>query len=168
MPSRVQNSLNVAMFAVALSTTAGFAEASTKITDTAIQVARPQLLAKRGRLEATKSLALKRIDALAEYKAGWNGADSVEPNPDAIRDAKLFVEQLFALGEIYSPTINLANDGEINLYWDTPSARIDLGFYGTGTYSYFAEEKDGQEHIEDDLVVAAKPSDLFMSLISKA
>ena len=44
----------------------------------------------------------------------------------------------------------MANDGEINFLWESDDVYVDLGFYGTGTYSYFARGKNGQGiHGED-------------------
>ena len=40
-----------------------------------------------------------------------------------------------------------ADDGEVNFLWKNAPVHVDLGFYGTGTYSYFACHTDGREFI---------------------
>ena len=66
------------------------------------------------------------------------------PPPDAaaFTVAASFVERLpKPLREM--PHISLADDGELNLAWNGGTIYVDLGFYGTGTYSYFARDPEG-------------------------
>ncbi len=49
------------------------------------------------------------------------------------------------------PEISLANDGEINFLWESDGAYVDLGFYGSGTYSYFARGGSGREVRGEDV-----------------
>ena len=52
---------------------------------------------------------------------------------------------------ILSPHLSFADDGEINFLWNQDGIHIDLGFYGTGTYSYFARGKHDEGFYEDDI-----------------
>ena len=40
------------------------------------------------------------------------------------------------------PHISLATDGEINFFWNLVNFRLDLGFFGDGTYSYYGENNN--------------------------
>lgn len=71
---------------------------------------------------------------------------AVWPNMRAFEDAYIFIQHL-DLGSIPMPIISLADDGEVNFLWKYDPVHVDLGFYGTGTYSYFACHKDGRELI---------------------
>ena len=78
----------------------------------------------------------------------WPGGEF--PDNAAFRDAAAFVNRLpFPLAAL--PHISLADDGEVNFAWDGDGLHIDLGFYGTGTFSYYARGADGQEYYGDDL-----------------
>lgn len=87
----------------------------------------------------SESPAIERIRELAFYQAGWDGPESVGPTVQTVRQAIAFARELQSLGNIIQPYISLAGDGEINFYWSTPELVLDLGFTGTGTYSYFGE-----------------------------
>lgn len=82
----------------------------------------------------------------------WPGA--VWPNAQAFEDAKTFIRSL-PLTLIPTPHISLADDGEINFLWKDEEVHIDLGFYGTSTYSYFARGKD-KRRIYDENVLASE------------
>lgn len=92
----------------------------------------------------------------------WPNADW--PKDEAFADALQFTNRLpFPLSEL--PYISLANDGEVNFALTGGDIHLDLGFYGTGTYSYFARNRDGEEWFEDDLpVVKPLPEKLFALL----
>lgn len=94
---------------------------------------------------ACRHLLYARLD---EYRTKpgedcWPGA--VRPVDEAFADARAFIERL-PLSSIPAPEISLADDGEINFLWagGDAAAYVDLGFYGTGTYSYFARGGDGR------------------------
>ncbi len=82
------------------------------------------------------------------------------PDDAAFRDARAFLDRLpFPMAAL--PHISLADDGEVNFAWDCEDLHIDLGFYGTGTYSYYARGTDGQEYYEDEIPAgSALPADL--------
>ena len=107
---------------------------------------------------------IARIRELGTYHEGWDGCSGKPACSEAIDEAEAFVRAL-PLEEIYTPYISLAADGEINFFWDQDSVRIDLGFYGTGVYSYYIRIKNGQEYFGDDVSVSDKiPTELLDAL----
>lgn len=87
------------------------------------------------------------------------------PTREAFEDAWQFTKQLPEdLKEL--PHISLADDGEVNFAWTGGAIHIDLGFYGTGAFSYYGRDRDGREFFGDDIpVMSPLPEDLT-SLIS--
>ena len=63
------------------------------------------------------------------------------PTAQAFRDAAIFIRKL-PLDSIPMPNMGLADDGEVNFLWKKDGVHVDLGFYGTCTYTYFAHGKD--------------------------
>ena len=91
------------------------------------------------------------------------GADP--PKSAAFTDAEAFAGQLPSpLSEM--PHISLADDGELNFAWNGGPIYIDLGFYGTGTYSYFARDKRGRKHHGDDVPASRPIPDNLMQILS--
>lgn len=88
----------------------------------------------------------------------WPGA--VWPDAQAFKDAYTFISRLRD-AMIPLPEISLADDGEINFLWSQDGVHVDLGFYGTGTYSYFARGKRGPGiHHEDIPASEGLPSEI--------
>ena len=86
-----------------------------------------------------------RLEELSQ-RPPFPGAQA--PEPAAFTDARAFAAQLpTPLSSL--PYISLADDGEINFTWNTEQISIDLGFYGTGTYSYFSRDRHGAKHHGD-------------------
>ena len=91
------------------------------------------------------------------------GADPSKPA--AFTDAEAFAGQLPSpLSQM--PHISLADDGELNFAWNGGPIYIDLGFYGTGTYSYFARDKRGRKHHGDDVPASGPIPDNLMQILS--
>lgn len=67
--------------------------------------------------------------------------NAVWPSEKAFEDAFVFINCLPS-SLIPMPDINLADDGEINFLWKTDDVHVDLGFYGTGTLSFFAKKEN--------------------------
>ena len=93
---------------------------------------------------------LRRLDTAqaAPERERWPAAD--RPCEQAFADARSFIRRLPPC-PIRLPNIGVADDGEVNFLWDSDGIYIDLGFYGTGTFSYFARAEDGQKFYGDDL-----------------
>ena len=104
-----------------------------------------------------KPVILPLLERLSELRSlpvtqRWPGAEW--PNKVAFQDAARFTE-LLPVPLKAQPHISLADDGEINFAWSHKGTRIDLGFYGTNTFSYYAREENGKEWFGDDKPVAS-------------
>ena len=89
---------------------------------------------------------LAELDEVARGDDHWPGA--VAPAPQAWRDARAFVSNL-PRSLVHLPNIGLATDGEVNFLWKHDRFHIDLGFYGSGTFSYYARDEAGKEYLGD-------------------
>ncbi len=78
-------------------------------------------------------------------------------------DAVSFAERLPVQMRV-RPHISLADDGEVNFSWSQDGIWIDLGFYGTGTYSFYARDKSGQEWSGDD-IPATSPNGVWRAIL---
>lgn len=96
-------------------------------------------------------LALEGVRRLAELDADWDGYNSTAPLQEARDDAEIFAAHNAGLLEMALPHISPASDGEVNFYWKNGRGLLDLGFYGDGTYSFYAEMSDGSEFAGDGL-----------------
>ena len=85
---------------------------------------------------------IMRLDGLQNLSDVERWPGSIRPTAQAFMDAKRFVYRS-TLSALPAPKITLADDGEINFLWSGGGVHVDLGFYGTGTYSYFARGAKG-------------------------
>ena len=81
----------------------------------------------------------------------------------AVQDALAFST---ALQPKVQPIVSFADDGELNLCWKSkePDLMADVGFYGNGTYSYYARSAGKVELMRDD-VPASEVSEDLISLL---
>ena len=106
---------------------------------------------------------LPLLERLAELRwlpeeLRWPGADW--PTEKAFQDAGKFTERLPGTMRV-APYISLADDGEVNFAWSQEGMLIDLGFYGSGTYSFYARGHDGEKWFGDDIsVLSPLPKEL--------
>jgi hypothetical protein len=114
----------------------------------------------------TDGQMLTRIRQLAVYPPGWDGANGKAPSQAAVRDAECFT-RILVHDDIYAPSISLATDGEINFFWMLPHFRLDLGFYGDGTYSYYGTTTAGDEFLADEVSVSTPLPTQVLQLIRK-
>ncbi|WP_373533081.1 hypothetical protein [Vampirovibrio sp.] len=91
---------------------------------------------------------LTRLRTLGMYENGWYAPDSIAPSRETITDAEVFVRHI-DWNKVERPFIGLAEDGEINFLWENSRIDLDLGFFGDGTYSYYAKLADGTEILRD-------------------
>ncbi len=68
--------------------------------------------------------------------------------------------------DIQIPEIRLAHDGEINFLWDSNNCHVDLGFYGTGTYSYFGCNAQGVKVLDEDVPADSSLAKPIMDLLT--
>ena len=111
------------------------------------------MMASQSRMSPTFQLIAQLTD-LFETPEGARWPSAMWPVEKAFEDARAFIAKL-PLAHIPEPEIRFADDGEINFLWVGEKLHIDLGFYGTGTYSYFGHNGEGQE-IQDENVLASE------------
>ena len=108
-------------------------------------------------IDERKDRLISTLEVIESYPEGWNGEDAKPATDKAVKEAKDFVYWLASRHKLLGqtiPHISLANDGEVNFLWRTERGVLDLGFYGTGTYSYYAKIHDShlnEEFGDDDL-----------------
>ncbi len=89
---------------------------------------------------------------MTKYPQGWyDGVEGIPATTKTIEDAIVFAKNL-DFNNIHIPYISLARDGEVNFWWDIETIKLGLGFFGDGTYSYYAKLcKNGKEFFGDDV-----------------
>ena len=87
------------------------------------------------------------------------------PGPAAFTDAEALAEHLPTPLRAM-PHISVAHDGELNFAWNGGPIYIDLGFYGTGTYSYFARDEQGRKYHGDDVPAKGPIPDGLKEILS--
>ena len=96
---------------------------------------------------------LKVLQDLFSQPEGSRWPEAKWPTEDALEDAREFIQNL-PFNEISPPEIGFYDDGEINFLWSTEVLHVDLGFYGTGNYSYFGKNDKGDEILGDDILAS--------------
>ncbi len=95
---------------------------------------------------------ISQIRSKALYEDGWDGPNSLAPIRQAINDAVSFA-RMIDFSRIHTPFVSLEVDGEINFWWNLDEKiKVDLGFDGSGAYSYYANLA-GIEHSVDDVTI---------------
>lgn len=97
-----------------------------------------------------KNSLLARIRSLLDLEAGWDGYAAKVPAEAAIDEAEQFSSNVLPAEGFQLPTVTAAADGEVNFSWKNALGYIDLGFYGDGSYSYYAKTAVGQEFMSDE------------------
>lgn len=111
---------------------------------------------------------LTRVRYLRDTYVSAFEPGGVVPDPQAFKDAEVFILKL-PLNRTEMPTINVASDGEVNFYWSNSSgAKIDLGFFGNGTYSYYARGGTGREISGENIVTKHKVPDELIDIAASA
>lgn len=104
-------------------------------------------------LPISSESAKELLDRLRDLKTKYSSPyfpDSIPPSDKAFEDAMAFILSL-PLNTIIQPAIHIASDGEVNFEWSHGDAKIDLGFYGDGTFSFYGA-KEGEGRIFGDAV----------------
>lgn len=106
----------------------------------------------------------RRLEQLRFVPEGERWPATAPPDDAAFHDARVFLDCLpFPL--VAMPHVSLADDGEVNFAWDYEGLHIDLGLYGTGTFSYYARGADGRECYGDEVPAGSLlPADLELLL----
>jgi hypothetical protein len=112
---------------------------------------------------SAREYAKELLDRLRYLKSRYvsaYGPGSVPPSAQAFQDAEVFIRKL-PLNRMSTPIINVASDGEVNFDWSKNDARVDLGFYGNGTYSFYGRSVYGEIVGEDVDVGADVPKEII-------
>ncbi|WP_054889593.1 hypothetical protein [Pseudomonas sp. NBRC 111118] len=97
-----------------------------------------------------KNSLLSKIRGLLDLAPGWDGYSAKVPSGAAIDEAEQFSSNVLPADEFQLPTVTAAADGEVNFSWKNALGYIDLGFYGDGSYSFYAKTTAGQEFMSDE------------------
>jgi hypothetical protein len=151
--------------ALATSCTVSIQADSAIPSDTAVELVKS--LGSGQQLNAERDGVIAKIRKLGTYHSGWNHLDSVAPSRATINDAERFARNL-ELSSIHLPHISAADDGEINFWWDRDGLYIDLGFFGDGSYSFYARLPNGKEITEDEAPIAQSLPSELLSLLKKS
>ena len=93
----------------------------------------------KGKEDRLRSGLLWKLKKWQQNPEDW-GPETCWPTHQAFNEAKAFVASL-PTSTLSSLSMDIAEDGEINFYWNTEDIVVDLGFYGTRPCSYFARNK---------------------------
>lgn len=107
---------------------------------------------------------LERIARLRSTPEDERAIWTTWPQERAFDDAEAFVEA-WSSNALRTPDVGLADDGEVNFLWEGAGMHVDLGFYGNGTFSYYAKDGDGKEYTDDGVPAhVGLPTDLLAIL----
>ncbi|MGO0702708.1 hypothetical protein [Pseudomonas paracarnis] len=121
----------------------------------------PYLSQKRQQISPLDSIMLS-IRQMTDYEQDWDGYGALAPAAQAADDAEFFAIYNLRRRDTRAPKISAASDGEINFSWKNEKGLIDLGFFGDGSYSYYAKLSTGEEFISDESgIKEALPSELL-------
>lgn len=84
---------------------------------------------------------------------------------DAVFDDAIDFVESWVDHAIRTPDIGISDDGEVNFLWKCADGHVDLGFYGDGTFSYYARDTEGKEITADEIPVCKGINEELMSFI---
>lgn len=121
----------------------------------------PYISQSKKQLSSLDSIMLS-IRQMTDYEQDWDGYGSRAPSAQAADDAELFAIYNLYRRNANTPKISAASDGEINFSWKNEKGLIDLGFFGDGSYSYYAKLSTGKELISDESEIEERlPNELL-------
>ena len=114
--------------------------------------------------QEVREFVLERIARLRGTSEDERAPWATWPDERAFEDAVTFVKA-WSSNTIRMPDMGLADDGEVNFLWEGADMHVDLGFYGDGTFSYYARDGDRKEYTDDDVPAhVGLPKDLLAIL----
>ncbi|MBK5345131.1 hypothetical protein JFU48_27720 [Pseudomonas sp. TH49] len=109
--------------------------------------------------------ALSTLASFKQLTDGWAGYESRKPDERSICEAEEFALRILTAPSIIEPIISPATDGEVSFFWETSHITLDLGFYGDGSFSFYAKTEDGEEFFGDNYSIDAElPLKVFQHL----
>lgn len=109
------------------------------------------------------ALLLNQLNGLRERGDDYDGYEGRMPSTLAIDDAITFYGRLPAGLKI--PRAGASPDGEIGLFWEGEDYLLDLGFYGDGTYTYFARRQGSDNLYGNELPMNAGPDGALLDFL---
>ena len=114
--------------------------------------------------EPTKKERIEgKITSYLLLKADWDGYGGRAPSNQAIVDGLKWLNLLPT--DCALPKPMLSGAGEVGLYWDADGFYCDIGFFGDGTFSYYAEAPDGTTLSDEAVEIKNTPESLFAFLL---
>lgn len=123
----------------------------------------PDLVRDLTRPSVSRAL-LERLHTLQDKPESQRWPTGRWPTDVAFSDARKFVDELPS-DMLLLPSVGAAHDGEINFLWKGDGVHIDLGFYGDGTFSFYAHREGDEEFYDDDIPVDQGLPDALKDLI---
>ena len=110
---------------------------------------------------------LNRLKDFFEQQQETQWPSTKWPTQRAYKDAYKFIT-LLPLMDIPEPDIRFADDGEINFLWhsDGIQVHVDLGFYGTGRYSFYGRNSQGEEILSEDILATDGLADSILQYLT--
>lgn len=108
---------------------------------------------------------LARLESLQNKPKSQRWPAAIWPSDQSFEDARQFITKLPS-SNVHIPNIGLADDGEVNFLWKQNGIHIDLGFYGDGTYSYYARRTGESGFYGDNIPVGQELPNALSALIS--
>ncbi|RON97142.1 hypothetical protein BK672_02275 [Pseudomonas fluorescens] len=109
--------------------------------------------------------ALTTLASLRQLTDGWAGYESRKPDDRSIKEAEAFACKVLNTPLILEPIISSATDGEVSFFWESSHITLDLGFYGDGSFSFYAKTEDGDEFFGDNYSLDSElPQKIFEHL----
>lgn len=101
---------------------------------------------------------LKKLDALAELQAGWDGHEGRPIRPEVLRDARKFLVALSMTDGLRAPFAAPISSGQVQFEWEGHGRYLELVFEGGGLISAFRVV--GADEIDDPVINRARAMDL--------
>ena len=121
-------------------------------------------VAQRATRSEVRELVLEHLADLLNTPESRRAPWATWPVISAFEDAMAFV-RAWPGEALVMPDVGLADDGEVSFLWKGVDLHVDLGFYGDGTFSYYAKDGDGEEYADDDVAATVGlPEDLLAIL----
>ena len=104
-----------------------------------------------------------RITSYLLLENDWDGYEGKPPSNQAVVDSLMWLSLLPTDTPLPKPMLSGA--GEVGLYWEAADFYCDIGFFGDGTFSFYAERPDGSSMSNEDIEIKSTPESLLILLL---
>ena len=108
---------------------------------------------------------INSIERIKQYTKDWDDYNAEPATEYTINNALKFID-ILPNNMNCKPIISLAGEGEICFIWKAEEYKLDLGFYGDGTYSYYGKDYSNNKELFDDDIIVDCISDEILQLIT--